>query len=257
MSAALCMVKLTPDMRRLAAWAHSHRLVEHGGDMGYAVHAALMAAFAAHAPKPFRLFERASGADLFGYTGASGPELVDHAQTFADPEIVNALRLASLASKAMPAAWTPGRRLGFEVRVRPVIRRDRPGERDAAREQDAFQAAFEGSGATPLAGSSPPRREEVYRRWLAEHIARLGGARLVDASVRLVSFQRLRVARRGRRTEAGRRPLASSEGPDAVLAGVLEVTDSDAFAALLRRGIGRHRAFGFGMMLLRPAGSTQ
>ena len=30
------------------------------------------------------------------------------------------------------------------------------------------------------------------------------------------------------------------------------MTDSEAFSALLRRGVGRHRAFGFGMLLLRP-----
>jgi CRISPR system Cascade subunit CasE len=46
--------------------------------------------------------------------------------------------------------------------------------------------------------------------------------------------------------------LHESEGPDAVLEGVLEVVDGEAFAALLRRGVGRHRAFGFGMLLLRP-----
>jgi len=44
-------------------------------------------------------------------------------------------------------------------------------------------------------------------------------------------------------------------GPDAVFKGVLQIHDADAFNRLLRRGIGRHRAFGFGMLLLKPAGS--
>ena len=35
--------------------------------------------------------------------------------------------------------------------------------------------------------------------------------------------------------------------------GTLTVGDPDAFSRLLARGIGRHRAFGFGMLLLRPA----
>ena len=35
--------------------------------------------------------------------------------------------------------------------------------------------------------------------------------------------------------------------------GILTVTDSAAFAALLARGVGRHRAYGYGMLLLRPA----
>jgi len=30
------------------------------------------------------------------------------------------------------------------------------------------------------------------------------------------------------------------------------VRDPTGFAALLARGVGRHRAFGFGMLLLRP-----
>ena len=34
--------------------------------------------------------------------------------------------------------------------------------------------------------------------------------------------------------------------------GALTVTDPDAFAALLARGVGRHRAYGYGMILLRP-----
>jgi len=41
-------------------------------------------------------------------------------------------------------------------------------------------------------------------------------------------------------------------GPDVVLAGQLRVTDPQAFAQLLAKGVGRHRAFGFGLLLLRP-----
>jgi CRISPR system Cascade subunit CasE len=41
-------------------------------------------------------------------------------------------------------------------------------------------------------------------------------------------------------------------GPDAVFTGVLQVLDTTAFAALVARGIGRHRAFGYGMVLLKP-----
>lgn len=266
MTPPLYMVKLAPDMRRFVGWAHRRRLGERGGDLSYAVHAALTAAFGDQAPKPFRLYERRSriapseiaAADLYGYTGADGPTLLDHARTFADPEIASCLDVESLATKAMPVAWESGRRLGFEVRVRPVLRRDRPGNRDAACERDAFQAACqqaEGDGAG--ASIELPRRESVYRDWLAGRLGASGGARLIEDSVRLATFQRLRVARRRAADASGRRPLASTEGPDAVLAAVLEITDGSAFAMLLRRGIGRHRAFGFGMLLLRPVGGER
>ena len=40
--------------------------------------------------------------------------------------------------------------------------------------------------------------------------------------------------------------------PDAIMHGALIVSDPGAFHALLARGVGRHCAFGFGMLLLRP-----
>ena len=39
------------------------------------------------------------------------------------------------------------------------------------------------------------------------------------------------------------------------MTGELEVGDSERFLHLLARGVGRHRTFGFGMLLLRPASS--
>jgi CRISPR system Cascade subunit CasE len=35
--------------------------------------------------------------------------------------------------------------------------------------------------------------------------------------------------------------------------GELTINDADAFARLLAGGVGRHAAYGFGMLLLRPA----
>ena len=38
------------------------------------------------------------------------------------------------------------------------------------------------------------------------------------------------------------------------MSGALTITDGEKFAQLLARGIGRHRAYGYGMLLLRPPG---
>ena len=43
------------------------------------------------------------------------------------------------------------------------------------------------------------------------------------------------------------------EGPDVGFSGVLVVHDGEKFARLLSHGVGRHTAFGYGMLLLRPA----
>lgn len=48
-----------------------------------------------------------------------------------------------------------------------------------------------------------------------------------------------------------------SEGPDAVLRGELVITDAAKFTELLASGIGRHKAYGYGMLLLRPASRAQ
>ncbi len=49
------------------------------------------------------------------------------------------------------------------------------------------------------------------------------------------------------------RALHSLAGPDVSFTGVLTVADPDRFATLLAHGVGRHAAFGFGMLLLKPA----
>ena len=85
------------------------------------------------------------------------------------------------------------------------------------------------------------KREEVYRDWLAQRLSDRG-ARLEDAALR--SFQRVRVVRKLR--------AHASEGPDAVMQGAVTVTEPRKFADLVAHGLGRHRAYGYGMILLRP-----
>jgi CRISPR system Cascade subunit CasE len=88
----------------------------------------------------------------------------------------------------------------------------------------------------------------VYRDWLSRELGRGEAARLAQYEMR--SFKRERLLRRDHGAE---RTSHHAERPDAVLGGVLEIADGEAFAGLLSRGLGRHRAFGFGMLLLRPA----
>jgi CRISPR system Cascade subunit CasE len=69
--------------------------------------------------------------------------------------------------------------------------------------------------------------------------------------VRIESFQVDRFARRHHREDV--RKLVKGR-PAVTFEGTLTVTDGEQFEALLARGVGRHRAFGFGMLLLRPPG---
>lgn len=245
MTGSLNMVKLEPDMPRLAEWAHARKLVKRGGDLGYALHALLKAGFGKLALQPFSLQQHRERTTLFGYTKAGQREMTDLLNGCADPAVREVLAPDSIAFKPMPTTWRSGQIFGFEVRVRPTIRQDADGRRDSTTERDAFLAACDRAPQ-----ETPISRQRVYGEWLAAQFTRHGGAELVErenADIRLAAFQRTRIARRDRK-----RRLREIDGPDATLKGLLRVTDSVAFAHLLARGIGRHRAFGFGMLLLRP-----
>ena len=55
-----------------------------------------------------------------------------------------------------------------------------------------------------------------------------------------------------RRDRSGGNRLRGVERPQALFGGTAVIRDGERFAALLARGIGRHRAFGSGMVLLSP-----
>jgi CRISPR system Cascade subunit CasE len=246
--ASLQMVRLALEGRGVAEVARRRALRASTTDDGYLVHCLLVELFGDLAPRPFALAgTRGRALVVLGYTSTTANELRRHADTFAAPNVHRTCQWEQLAVKAMPRVWPEGTRLGFAVRVCPVVRMsgEGPTHRKGA-EVDAFLATT--WKADP---SRPQDRETVYREWLRAAIERRGGARLVAA--RLSGF---RIARLLRRTQGSERRAELRERPDAHFTGEIEVTDSAAFAALLRAGIGRHRSFGFGMLLLHPVGRT-
>jgi CRISPR system Cascade subunit CasE len=205
-------------------------------DLGYACHAWLRAMFGDLAPKPFRLFEAAANkpARLLAYSAADADALRAHAGTFAEPLAHAAWDADGFAGRTMPNHWQPGRRLGFEVLVCPMSRKDDT-------EKDVFLRRID------LAPDAPHDRAQVYSEWISRQLA--PAARLIAA--RLDGFRRIQMLRRSAASGGGRR-LVRLERPHALIAGELAIEQPETFAALLARGIGRHRAFGYGMLLLRP-----
>ena len=243
------------DMRAFSRWAGERGLLRRGSfDPDFALHILLSAMFGKRALQPFRLFwsERRPSASLYAYADADQEAFQDVAAAVAPPDCLAPLNPSGLRSKPMPTAFAVGRRLGFDLRVRPVrrLRRDLHDTQTGrvvtqGREIDAFRLAlleqfpdgWRERGAH--AKQSGVSREAIYTAWLAERLA--GAATLEEC--RLSSFSRSRAIRGD-----GRGP----EGPDATLHGVLVVDAPEAFARQLREGVGRHRAYGYGMVLLRP-----
>ena len=256
MAAPLFLLHTRPDARLLAAWVARHhaRHAHMPADLGDALHGLLRAAFGDAAPQPYRYLDEGQG--LLAYT-TLGLEAMRQQVALAEPQAAQALGLSATAGHAgynlrpFPAEWPMGKVLGFEVRVRPTVREGKTG-----REQDAFLHAVQ------RAEGAPVQRDAVYAQWLREHLAPRQGAPIepwhgaVDIlDVNLTRYQRLDVLRRTHRTEPeGARRGHVVSGPDVVLTGRLRITQPQVFAHLVARGVGRHRAFGFGMLLLRPAG---
>ena len=233
----LQMIRAEINLREFHRWMGGKMLQ----DPDHAMHCLLKECFGGLAPKPFRLIAPRQGSRgfLYGYGTTDASALRDAAGIYADPLQCRVISLHRLDSKPMPSQWQEGKRLGFETRIRPIVRcgagSDRPGK-----ERDAFQA----EAIRHPKGGMERKREDVYTEWLASQLDRIGGAKLEPCETRLVSFQRTRALRN--------RHARHSEGPDAVMRGIIRITDPDAFAALLARGVGRHRAYGYGMLLLRP-----
>lgn len=253
MSRPLYLLRARPDPRLLSVWIARHyaRHARQAVDIGDALHGLMCAAFGDAAPQPFRYFGESRG--LLAYTEhdeasitnilSRGDAMATRVLGFADEEGRRAWKMYPL-----PTIW-PGRQvLGFEVRVRPTVR-------TAKCEQDAFV------NAGLKAPDQTLEREAVYVQWLKDRLAAAGGeqcetwqgaAEILDA--RLASWKITPVRRRAQADENGRRPGHVVGGPDAVIQGRLRILDGEAFSHLVVRGVGRHRAFGFGMLLLRPAG---
>lgn len=234
--AALHMVQLQFSTRDIARSAKDQGIPTAADDLGYVLHGHLRALFGDLAPKPFHVKEQRGRVVVLGYTDADPAELSDHL-SLADP--FDARSVQDLATKPMPSTWTEGRRLAFEVRVCPTIRQGR-------KELDAYLAEVQ-----RLAEGEKMKetRETVYVRWLTE---KLGDAVKVE-SCGLDRFRLIQLFRRHQADASGKRGHQLTRFPSATLKGVLDIKDGDAFARLLSRGVGRHRAFGFGMMLVRPA----
>lgn len=207
-------------------------------DLGYGIHAWLKAAFGELAPKPWRLFwDRNRPPRILAYSPIGAEELHRRLGDFADPGASAVCpKSEDLVSRPMPI-FNAGRCLGLELQCLPVFRKSRSGV-----EQDIFLQSRESS-------SDRRRRDEVYCQWVQQRLTETGAVDVVDLS--LYAFRLVNQLRKTRDAE-GIRQSSRLVRPQVQVLGELVVRDATAFERLLARGIGRHTAFGYGMLLLRP-----
>lgn len=251
---SLYLIRAPLTTNNLARWSAERGWLRRGAgwggiDEGRALHHLLDELFGPRVFRPFRLLVANGGriANLYGYSTQNHQSLRDAALAHGMPEHTAVVSPDRIMSKEMPMVWTSGRRVGFDLRVRP-IRRLKSSIKTGGRtfrkgaELDAFLVEALRRHPDDDAGMSvnARSRESVYLDWLE---ARLGdAARLERPATRLARFRRVRVSRGS----------SGPEGPDATFHGEISVRNPDLFWLLLSRGVGRHRAYGYGMLLLRP-----
>jgi len=250
------MIQAQLDGLKLANFAKIGHLPPHATDNGYLVHMALMELFGDHTPKPFVITKsRGRELEILGYSSQSATELKQHADTFASPEKHQLCDWSRFASKPMPTKWPQGKDLGFELKTCPVKRMAKGGKHHKkGAEVDVFLAkCWEVDDP-----SVPVDRYETYRHWLAETFARAAGAELVSDALEVSAFRKARLVRKTQRSQkaqsdgSGRRKAIVFDKPEATFRGRLTLKDPERFQQMLSKGIGRHKAFGYGMLLLKP-----
>lgn len=162
---------------------------------------------------------------------------------------------ADVSQKSVNPEQVPtGTSLRFFLRANPTV--DRKGYPDGKTRRVAVgtnpELVFKQMGSpekTPMEPSAVARwRDKELKAWLQRHGQR-SGFRIVEDEVITGPI----VSRKIVRTENGRpkgRPMIFHE---VEFTGLLQVEDMDAFKDAWSGGIGRGKAFGYGMLMIRPA----
>jgi CRISPR system Cascade subunit CasE len=255
------MVQLYLDPRRLVRLGKMQGLPLAQTDTNYLVHCALGELFGDAAPKPFfvdddpRTVEDTANhhgdrhVRVIGYADVPDDTLQHEAKLSPNPTIGNLYDEDRLDSHEMPPSFREGRRLQFELRACPVVRKASAGEGPDGqtwREGQELDAFLSTAWENPEEDLS---RDGVYRDWLARQFEIRGGAEVDRDSIAMTRFSIERMTRRN----GPDRTADTIKRPDVTLTGRLQVTDGDAFADLLRSGLGRHKSFGYGMLKVRRA----
>lgn len=216
----------------LAALRKNAAIRGYDGDEGLALHHFLSETFGKSVLQPFRLMA-AQGANLYAYTSVDLNTLSETAKAVATPEILSVLSIDEIKQKTMPSAWSVGKRLGFELRTRPMKRlKEAAGNFRKGAEIDAYllhRIRHDGDKKS---------RSNIYSEWL-DH--RVSEAFSID-HLRIKSLQQTAIKRNSKQ----------QQGPDVIYTGNLTINDGQNFQKKLVSGVGRHCAYGYGMLLLRP-----
>jgi CRISPR system Cascade subunit CasE len=245
MSEPIYLVKVPLRAHKLVAFARSRGLPVREFDDGYVAHTLMRELWQERAPAPFALRGQGNVLEAWGYAPVDASALSRGVDASREAAVVGTL--GRIESREMPRIGR-GRRVGFVVRACPVVRlaSARSGHRAGA-EVDAFLARCFAVPKDVLLS-----REAVYREWMERTLSRPE----TGVGPQRVGVAAMSRARLLRRTHGPGRASRTVERPDVTFEGDMVVEDGGLLLKYLAHGVGRHRAFGFGALMLAPAGTA-
>ena len=218
-------------------------LAKYGAEQGHSdpdrtAHCLITESFGKHStPKPFVIKTQMNKGTLRGtllaYTRFTAEELRETAEQHQKLAHIAVMNPDSITTVSVPNQWSEGQSVLFEVRVRPTKRSSSRDTKNPGAEQDIY-----------LASPEDTSRAETYFQWLSELMRRRGALQAAPCSMTMTQFAMRRVKRQN--------STRWTVGPDATITGAATVVNPDHIISALARGIGRHKGYGYGMILLRP-----
>lgn len=210
-------------------------------DYGYLSHAFMRKAFCETSPQPFTVKRIDNTLSIIGMSHVDVCEIQDSFCPEGDSllnEIVASIRMKSMR---LPDYYAENTQIRFSAQCCPVRRSSKTGK---SVEKDAYLCELEHSEREKR---KPMTRHECYLEWLSKRMVNTG-ATLVEYDIR--DFLLSTPSRRGGKDHSGS-PFIIGDRPRVEFYGVLSVEDPVKFSASLMAGIGRHKAFGYGMIDLQ------
>lgn len=227
------LMRADVNLPNMARWAAE----EKHSDPDRTAHCLLTESFGPEdAPRPFVIKAREEDGrprgTLLAYTKLTAEELRESADrhqrlvhaAVLDPDTIKTVRT--------PTQWEEGQTLEFEIRTKPTKRSSNRQDGGNGREQDFFLASPEYSS-----------RAETYCQWLAATMSRQGA---LSADPENMTVNQLSLRRTKRQNNSG-----WHTGPDVTITGIATVIDPGLMEQAIARGLGRHKGYGYGMLLLK------
>jgi CRISPR system Cascade subunit CasE len=234
------MIKTVIHMMDLFRIAKRPHLYQKEVDSGYLIHCLLKELFQDNNPSPFVIMNDSSRyIQILGYSSKSGEDLKDIAYNNKSKGIFDAIDWSGFCSKSMPSVFSNKSEYKFRLRACPVIRKGR-GATDfkPGSEVDVFLSEL-----SKKSEKENVTREEVYKKWIKGMFGRYNIE--IISPLKLSQMKLTRFVRKNTKKQ-----VRTLTRPDATFEGKIKINDSLVFTEQLRKGFGRHSAFGVGMILL-------